>query len=140
MKIDNVNNTTFGIRCIKPESWDKKVYNTLINSKVSKVIDKKYPNASANYFLFKDNDTDNVKPFYTLLFDLNLTKGKIWHFWIKSPLQDILPETLSKNLKDLTIEKIEADISNSLKNSNIVTIDMKPAKENPIKKFFKKNI
>ena len=56
MKVHNVNrinNTAFGLKCIKPERWNKEAYKTLINSNLVKEIDTKYPNASANYFLFR---------------------------------------------------------------------------------------
>ena len=51
--VNNVNNTNFGIKCIKSERWNKETYKTLINSNLVKDIDKKYPNASANYFYSK---------------------------------------------------------------------------------------
>ena len=31
MKIDSINRTSFGIKCIRPEKWDKEVYDTLMN-------------------------------------------------------------------------------------------------------------
>ena len=39
MKVNNVSNTSFGIKCIKPEKWNKEVYETLVNSALAKEID-----------------------------------------------------------------------------------------------------
>ena len=140
MKIQNVNriNTGFGLKCIKPERWNQEAYNTLINSNLVKEIDKKYPNASANYFLFKNEVWVNNEPIYTLLFDLNLEKNKIWHFWLDSHNELALPKHLTNRLKELTLEKVESEINNGTTKYKPIELDINPVETNPIKRFFKK--
>ena len=141
MKIHNVNsvnNTSFGLKCIKPERWNKEAYNTLINSNLVKEIDKKYPNASANYFLFRKEDIVNDEPIYTLLFDLNLGKNKIWHFWLDSHNELALPKELTNRLKKLTLEKVESDINKGTLKYKPIEINIEPVEKNPIKRFLKK--
>ena len=138
MNIDKVSSINFGIKCIKPETWDKEVYAALLKSPLTKEIDKKYPNASASYFLYKENDLVNDEQIYTLLFDLNLTKQKIWNYWLNSHTKDSLPKTLSKELSDLTLEKVETDIIKGINKHRPIKIDIEQAEKNPIKRFFKK--
>lgn len=137
MKIENVNSTSFGIRCIKPERWNKEVYETLLNSNVAKEIDKKYPKATANYFLYQEHDIANDEPCHTLLFDINLTKDKIWHFWLNSHNRDFLPKHLSKSIKNLTIEKIEEDIAKGTEKYKPIKVDIHPVGKFSIKRFLK---
>ena len=141
MKIHNVNsvnNTSFGLKCIKPERWNKETYKTLINSNLVKDIDKKYPNASASYFLFKKEDIVNDEPIYTLLFDLNLEKNKIWHFWLDSHNESTLPKYLTNRLKELTLEKVESDINKGTFKYTPIEVSIETKETNPIKRFFKK--
>ena len=138
MKVNNVSNTSFGIKCIKPEKWNKEVYETLVNSTLAKEIDKKYPKASANYFLYKENDMTNDEDIYTLLFNINLAKDKIWHFWLNSHNETALPQRLSEKLRQLTVEKLESEVADKSRCCYPIKIDIKLVEKNPIKRFFKK--
>lgn len=137
MKINNISNTNFGIKLIKPEKWNKEVYENFINSNLAKDVDKKYPKATANYFLYKENDIVNDEPCHTILFDLNLQKDKIWHFWLNSHSENNLTKYLSTYLKELTLEKVESEIAKGTKEYRPITIDIQPVEKNPLKRFLK---
>ena len=78
MYVQKINNSqSFGIKCIKSDSWNKEVLQKLQHSKLVKEIDEKYPNASANYFFFKQNDIANDEDIWTTLFDITLKPDRM---------------------------------------------------------------
>lgn len=137
MKIDSINRTNFGIKCLRTEKWDKEVYDTLMKSALVKEIDAKYPDASASYFLYKENNVVNQNSQYKLLFDLNLTKNKIWNCWLKGNNEKILPKILLKKLQKLTLSETETNLRITARQFEQIKMD-EDLKLNPFKKFFKK--
>ena len=137
MKIDSINRTNFGIKCLRTEKWDKEVYDTLMKSALVKEIDAKYPDASASYFLYKENNVVNQNSQYKLLFDLNLTKNKIWNCWLNGNNEKILPKILLKKLQKLTLSETETNLRITARQFEQIKMD-EDLKLNPFKKFFKK--
>ena len=140
MKISKIENQqTFGIRCINSKSWKPELLKSFEKSKLVQEIDAKYPNASANYFFFKQNDLANDEDIWTTLLDLTLTPQKIWHYHLDSHSIDVPDKYLSEKINKLSLSDLESEIEQQAKNGTVshkVKISIK--KEKPVIEFIKK--
>ena len=95
----------FGIKYIKPRSWNPSILDALMKSDLVKQIDRKYPNASVTYDYFFGHITK--RGFYTLDFNLNnIIKPQI----LETKFFKLIDEIRTINLKDLEknfIDKVE---------------------------------
>ena len=140
MKISKINNQqTFGIKCVNSAKWNPELLKKFEKSKLVSEIDATYPEASANYFLFKQNDLVNDENVWTLLFDLVLTPKKIWHYHLDSHFADVPDKYLADRINKLSLKDVENEIQKQA--SDGITrhqIKFTGEKENPIKEFFKR--
>ena len=143
MEIAKLNNQpNFGVRCINTKSWNKDVLQKFEQSQLVQEIDAKYPNASSNYFFFKQNDIANDENIWTTLFDIILKPDKIWHFRLDSHIKEVPDIYLGRKLETASLKDIENEIIEQKINNNWTTPMniMQVTKEeiNPIKRFFNK--
>ena len=135
MKITKIENRqTFGIRCINPKSWNSEFLKNFEKSKLVKEIDAKYPNASANYFSFKQNDMVNDEDVWTTLFDIILTPNKIWHYHLDSHNFNVPNQHLQEQIDKMGVSDLEVEIGKQAKTGVVpYRVKMTIQKTNPIK-------
>lgn len=144
MQVSKISNQpAFGIRCVNENSLNKNAFEILRNSKLAKEIDKKYSQASANYFFFenakKEEASDIDNKLYTLLFDINLSKNKIWHMQVDTTISDTPAKFLKEKFDTLTLDALEESIRLKRTDSYIYKdIEKDVNKQNKIKLFLKK--
>jgi hypothetical protein len=143
MKVQKIDNSqSFGIKCIKSSAWNKEILQKLQNSKLAQEIDAKYPNASANYFFFKQNDIANDEDIWTTLFDITLKPDRIWHYRLDSHTETVPNKYLGNKLETANLKEIENEIIEQKKDGSWTTplndIHIKRKKTNPIKEIFNK--
>ena len=120
MNIDNFYPiTTFKMNYVKPESWNKEVLKALKNSTLVKEIEFKYPEASANYFFFKhhpdQSDKNSIeKILSTILFDIKLDKGKIWHYQVDGKSENNINKQLINDIGNIMLTDVEQDIKKGI--------------------------
>ena len=89
------NSPNFGIKYIKPRSWDPDVLDTLMKSNLVKQIDSKYPSASVEFEFF----SGKIIPYnYILKFYLNnIIEAKIH----ETSYKKLIDEIRTTRLKDI---------------------------------------
>ncbi len=135
-KIQNSNQTSFGIKYKNKKAWDKSVLKAFEESRIFRDINKKYPNAEVRYTKISGEDSiGNSEIIHTLLMDIKLDKNKIFR-WHLSSHSEMFPEQhLKYELKTLSLKDIEKAATEVL--APIYTLNIK-YKQNPIKAFFQK--
>ena len=133
-RIQNTNQTSFGIKYANKKAWDKKVLAAFEESKIFRDINEKYPEAEVRYTKISGEDSiGNSEIIHTLLMDIKLVKNKFFR-WHLSSHNEMFPEQhLKYELKTLSLKDIEGGAAEAL--APIITIGIKQ-KQNPIKAFF----
>ena len=118
------------------KAWNKDVLKAFENSNLYKSLNEKYPDAKARYIKISGEDSIvNSEIIHTLIMDLELTKNKLFRWYMSSHTENIPEKFLMKELPDMTIEGIEKSSVEKL--TPLTTIEIK-TKQNPIKAFFQK--
>ncbi len=135
-KIQNANQTSFGIKYVNKKAWNKDVLKAFEESKIFRDINNKYPDAEVRYTKISGEDSiANSEIIHTLLMDIKLAENKNYR-WHLSSHSEMFPEQhLKYELKILSLKDIEKSAAEKL--SPIYTLDIN-YKQNPIKAFFQK--
>lgn len=135
-KIQNVNQTNFGIKYKNKKSWNKGVLKAFEESKIFRDINAKYPNAEVRYTKISGEESiANSDIIHTLIMDIKLAKNKIYR-WHLSSHSEMFPEQhLKYELKTLKLKDIEESAVEALTPLSALNINYK---QNPIKTFFQK--
>ena len=107
-KIQNSNQTSFGIKYLNKKAWNKDVLKAFEESKIFRDINNKYPDAEVRYTKISGEDSiGNSEIIHTLLMDIKLAKNKFFR-WNLSSHSEMFPEQhLKYELKILNMKDIE---------------------------------
>ncbi len=135
-KIQNSNQTSFGIKYVNKKAWNKDVLKAFEESKIFRGINAKYPDAEVRYTKISGEDSiGNAEIIHTLLMDIKLAKNKFFR-WNLSSHSEMFPEQhLKYELKILNMKDIEEGAVETLNPTYRLNIKYK---QNPIKAFFQK--
>ena len=124
-KIQNTNQTHFGIKYINKRAWNKDVLKAFEESKLLKDINEKYPDAEIRYKKMSSKDSIwNTEIINTLLINIKLAKNKFLS-WSLSSNTEILPEKLLKyELKTLNLKDLEEGPAEEIAPKYIFTKDL----------------
>ena len=124
-KIQNTNQTHFGIKYINKRAWNKDVLKAFEESKLLKDINEKYPDAEIRYKKMSGKDSIwNTEIINTLLINIKLAKNKFLS-WSLSSNTEILPEKLLKyELKTLNLKDLEEGPAEEIAPKYIFTKDL----------------
>ena len=135
-KIQNVNQTSFGIKYKNKKAWDKGVLKAFEESKIFRDINKKYPDAEVRYTKISGEDSiGNSEIIHTLLMDIKLAENKIFRWHLSSHSEKFPEQHLKYELKTLDLKDVEEGAAEALAPISTVSINYK---QNPIKAFFQK--
>ena len=136
-KIQQNNQTTFGIKYINKTAWNKDVLKAFENSKLLKAIDEKYPKASIEYAKISEEESiANSEIIHTLIMDIKLVKNKFFRWHLSSHRENVPEQELLKELPTMNLKEIENSAVEEL--MPLSTIEITPKKQNSIVAFFKK--
>lgn len=140
MKVNNVqnhNHTSFGIKYVNKNAWNKDVLAAFEKSNVLKEINETYPKAKVKIAkLSGEEDPANSEEIHTLVMDIQLAKEKFFRWHLSSHTEKVPEKHLIKDLETLTMNDVEQRSAARL--SPIMSVEVFVTKQNPIKAFFKR--
>ena len=109
MQVNRINNQqpSFGMKYVKPREWNPEVLKTLMDSKLVKEIDAKYPKAKAVWE--ESYDADSKLMTYNKL-NIALAKDKVVEFFYRNKLDDNYYSSnldCAKKIKNSTLNDLE---------------------------------
>jgi len=135
-KLQENNQTTFGIKYTNKRAWNKDVLAAFQNSKLLAKVDEKYPNAKVYYTKFSGEESiANSEILHTLMKDIELEKDKLFRWNLSSHFEKFPEKSLIRELKRLTLKDVEAQAAEKLFPIETIPVNYK---RNPIKAFFQK--
>ena len=135
-KVQNHNQTSFGIKYANKKAWNKDVLFAFEKSNVIKEIDKKYPEAKVHYLKMSGEESlANSEIIHTLIMDVELAKNKLYRWMLSSHTENVPEKHLIKDFENLTLNNIEESSAEKLSPIESISINYK---QNPIKAFLSK--
>jgi len=135
-KVQNHNQTNFGIKYINKQTWNKDVLKAFEKSKILKEINDNYPKANVKMLKISGEESiANAEILHTLIMDIELTKNKLFRWHLSSHAENVPEKNLIKDLETLTLNQVEESSVEKL--SPVLSISIN-YKQNPIKAFLQK--